>query len=303
MKFLVPAAVGLCLTPLLAMAQAPDSPISYSGVVKIENLSVHNKGETFAFAEFDLGYRFPVLDGYKIGADVGINAVQNSGQRGDAVFAAAVLDSPYGKLSVGMPRLVIPQAFDTPALGGSEVVQLVAGIFTGEILSDVNLAKNAPVLRGVRYDASFGKLTVAAALHEFDNSPSPLRQIAVTYDGGDWTATLGGQGIDVGMFKEHQIKLALRAKHDKFSGGMVATRQFIGPARENAVEVFGGYDITDRVRVQAQLLDVVVNNDATLSWGADASYALPSGAFVQAGLARTEARANTLINVGFGYKF
>lgn len=308
MKYIIAAMISLGVSPLTAMAQEHASPFSYSGVVKIENLSVNNHPKTFGFAQFDLGYLYPLSDGLKFGAEVGVDAVQQAGQRGDAVFAAAVLDSPYGKLSLGLPRLVIPQVFDTPAIGGSEVAQLVAGIFTGEILSDANLLKHAPLLRGVRYDATFGKVTVAVALHEYDNSSSPLRQIAVTYDGGDWSATLGGQGINVGPTKEHQVKLALRAKHDKFSGGVVATRQFIGHGRENTLEVFGGYDVTDRVRVEAQVFDVVVNNDATLALGLDATYTMPSGVFVQAGLARTDAKRvklldGTLINVGLGYKF
>ncbi len=300
--------ISLCLSPVAALAQEPVSPLTYSGVVKIETLSVTNHPKTFAFAQFDLGYRFPVSTGFTLGADVGVDAVKQSGSRADAVFAAAVLDSPYGKLSVGMPRLVIPQVFDTPAIGGSEVAQLVAGIFTGEILTDANLFKNTPTLRGVRYDGTFGQVTIAAALHEYDNSKNPLRQIAVTYDGGDWSATLGGQGINLGQFTEHQIKLALRAKHDKFSGGLVATRQFMGPGRENTLEVFGGYDVADGVRVEAQVFDVVVNNDATLGFGIDATYTMPSGVFVQAGLAETDAKSvkllnSTLINVGLGYKF
>ncbi len=308
MKCLIPAAIALCLTPLMATAQDAESPITFSGITKVESLSAKHHPSTFIYSQFDLAYRLPLADGFKLGADVGMDVVRRGSDNGRAVFAAAVLDSPYGKLSVGMPRLVMPQVFDTPAIGGSEVAQLVADIFTGDVLTDANMFKNAPVLRGVRYDGTFGPVTVNVALHEYGKINNPLRQIAVTYDGGDWSVSLGSQGIDAGQFKEHSTKLALRGKHGKFSGGIVATRQFVGSGRDNTVEVFGGYDVTDRLRVEAQVFDVVVNSDATLGVGLDASYTLPSGFFVQAGVAHTNAKAGnplrgTLINVGFGIKF
>lgn len=308
MKCLIPAAFALCLNPLIATAQEKVSPITFSGVTKIESLTAKNHPSTFIFSRVDLAYRLPLSEGFTLGADMGIDAVKRGGDRGQAVFAAAVLESPYGTLSVGMPRLVMPQVFETPAVGGSEVAQLVAGIFTGDVLTDANMFKHAPVLRGVRYDGTFGPVTINVALHEYGKINNPLRQIAITYDGGDWSASLGSQGIDAGMFKEHSTKLALRAKHGKFSGGIIATRQFVGSGRDNTVEVFGGYDVTDRLRVGAQVFDVVVNSDATIGVGLDASYTLPSGVFLQAGVVHTDAKVGnplrgTLTNVGFGIKF
>ena len=51
------------------------------------------------------------------------------------------------------------------------------------------------------------------------------------------------------------------------------------------------------------MIDAILNGDTDLAWGLNATYALPYGAFLQAGLARVDSVDHTLINFGLGYRF
>lgn len=90
--------------------------------------------ENYIYGSTDIGVRFPINNKFQLGADLGVDSLQLDGQKGGKVFAVGVIDTPYGTFSIGTPRLVMPQVFDVPGLGGSEVLDVVQGLSTGEFL-------------------------------------------------------------------------------------------------------------------------------------------------------------------------
>ena len=294
---------AIAILPAMADAQDLIPGLRYSGLAKVENLSVNGVSRRLEFVDFDMGYRMPVAEGFQVGADLGLDLLQSKGKRGDAIYAAAVLETPIGAISVGLPRMVMQQVFPTPAFAGSSVLSLFYDIQTGDVVRGANLLDKAPPLHGLRYDGTFGAFRIAAALHEFDDSEAPLQELAVTYDGGTWQASVGGQYLDVIVDTMRSIKASIKGRFGKLTAGAIASRQHLSEQAFTAVTAFGSYQVNDRLQVEAQVINLVMDSNAEKLWGVNATYALTEGAYLNAGFARADLLTNSVISVGFGYKF
>lgn len=283
----------------------PESPLSVTttGFTKLENLSLKGQELTFLYSDMRSTVRYAASDDLGIGVDLGFNGLRVQDHLGDAIYAAAFVDGPYGKLSFGGPQLVMPDVFDTPAIAGSELTELVAGLFSGDIVRDLNLLPEAPALRGLRYDATFGPLTLAAALHEFSATRAPLRQIAVTLDGGAWTASAGMAQIDTARVHCHQYKAALTFHKGAFSGGISATHQHFNRYQETDFETYGTLRVTPHLSISAKRIDLLAQGWPTHAWGVTTTYLTSKGYFAEAGLARIDRWPGALVNIAVGTTF
>lgn len=153
-----------------------------------------------SWGDLDLGLRIPVAPALRFGIGLGLDAIEVkiNGHRGDPAQAAVVPEGGKARLSVGLPRLVMPHALDVPALGESEDLQLAAGVLAGEGIRDAILQKNAPSLRGARVDLTLGRNAIAAAMHEYDNTRSLRRQFALSCTSPAYSRSLGSQASSRG---------------------------------------------------------------------------------------------------------
>jgi hypothetical protein len=285
-----------------ALAQSPIT-FTKSGLVKLESLSVNDEKRDFVYGTADFGLRYSINDQFAIGADIGTNFVRYQEKSGGTNFATGVVQSPYGKLSVGIPRLVMPQVFDVPAIGGSEVLDVIEGKVAGEWLRYMTYFETGPTLRGIRYDGQFGKLAVAAAVQELGTRDRLTHAMAATYTLGNYSVSVGRADMDLIAAIATTTKIALRGHHGRISGGVVASAQEWMRYWQNTVNVFVGYEISQTVTANAQVFNVIRPTESYLAWGADVAYRHPTGVFLLAGVAQLKPEADHLANLSLGYQF
>ena len=199
---------------LACSAALAQSPITFtkSGLVKLESLSVNDEKKDFVYGTADFGLRYSISGQFAIGADIGTNFVRYKEKSGGTNFAAGVVQSPYGKLSVGIPRLVMPQVFDVPSIAGSEVLDVIQGRASGELLRFMTYFTEAPTLRGARYDVTLGNLSIAAAAQEMGTKHRMTYARAATYSVGNFSVSIGRSDMDMGFFVASSTKIGLRGK-------------------------------------------------------------------------------------------
>ena len=297
---LIPAALSLACS--VAFAQSP-AEFTQSGQIKIESLTLNGEPQNFIVGSSDARLRIPISDAFKIGADLGVDAVQLDGQCGGYVFVTGVIESPYGKLSIGIPRLVMPQVFDVPSIGGSEVLDVIQGRASGELLRFMTYFTEAPTLRGARYDVTLGHLTLAAAAQELGTKHRMTYARAATYALGSFNVSIGRSDMDMGFFVASSTKIGLRGKIGRVSGGIVASHQETFRTWQDTTNTFVSLDLTDQITLSGQVFNIITARDRYLAWGVDVAYRHKSGMFVQAGMGQLNPSADRVVNLSLGYQF
>lgn len=302
MHIILLAIAAIILACSAAMAENPFQ-FSHSGLIKVESLRAGGAHQDFIYGSSDVGLRYTIIDGLELGADLGLDSLQLDGQTSGTTFATGIIGSPVGKLSLGIPRLVMPDVFDVPALGGSEMLDIVLGLASGEVLRFLSYSSAAPTLRGLRYDGTFGKIKLAAAVQELGTRTKLSHAVAATYDLGTYSVSIGRADVDLGPSLATTTKLGLRGEKGKFSGGIVASHQELLGSWENTLNGFLAYRLNDPVTIEGQVFDIVTADDRYLAWGADVVYRHTSGLFVQTGLAQLSPTADRLVTLSLGYQF
>ena len=304
MAWIFPAALSLTASVAFSLAFA-QSPIEFtkSGVIKLEHLTLNGARQDFVFGGADFHLRLPVSKTLKIGVDLGVDAVQLDEQSGGSVFATAVIDSSFGKLSLGTPRLIMPQVFDVPPIGGSEVLDVIQGRASGEVLRFMTYFTSPPTLRGLRYDLSLGNLTVAASAQELDTKHLMTYSRAATYKLGDYRISIGRSDMDMGWFIASTTKIGLSGKIGRFSGGIIASHQELFRSWQDTTNTFVGFDLTDHIALAGQVFNVITARDRYLAWGVDVAYRHQTGLFAQVGMAQLNPTSDRVVNLSLGYQF
>lgn len=294
----------IALVFLACGAALGQSPLTFtqSGLFKIETLKGTGE-QIFVYGQSDVAVRSGLSDGFSLGVDLGLDSLHVEGRHGGTAYPTGVIDSPYGKISIGIPRLVMPDFFAPPAFGGSEVLGLIAGLASGEWLRFLTYFEAAPTLRGLRYDVHFGKFTAAAALQALGTNDRPIRSFAAVFDAGDYSISLGRTVIDLGPSLTTTTKIGLLGHHGPISGGVIASHQVFGDAWSNSLNGFVGYAFNDHLTIEAQVFHSVMANGSDLAWGADVIYRHHNGLFGQAGLAQLTSQGERLVTVSVGYEF
>jgi hypothetical protein len=180
---------------------------------------------------------------------------------------------------------------------------VIQGLASGEVLEFMTYFAQTPTLRGVRYDAQFGKVTLAAALQELGTRERLIHAFAATYRQGEYSVSYGRTDIDLGQTVASTQKIALRGHNGRISGGVIASRFQAMGAWENTVNGVLGYDLTDQITVDAQVFDINTATERFWVWGADVVYRHQTGLFLQAGMAQLAPRGNRVFNLSLGYAF
>ncbi len=302
-------ALIIAVSVLMCRAAVAQIPLTFaqsgaqSGVITGENLSLNGTGQGFVYGKTDLSLHYRFGEGLQIGADLGVDSLQANGQHGGTVFATAGVESAFGKLSVGVPRLVMPQFFDVPAFGGSEVLGVIQGLASGEVLGFMTYFSQTPTLRGLRYDGQAGKITFAASLQQLGDSNRWVHAVALRYVQGAYTVSVGRTDVDVGPYTAITTKAGVFWEKHRFSGGVVASTLAMMGRWENTLNGFIGYALREQVTVEGQVFDIFTATDTFMTWGADVRLGQPSGLFVKAGIARLTPQGDSIVTLSLGYQF
>ncbi len=311
MKLIAIALAGLFAATSMAAAQEK-LQVTYSGFLGVERLSGAGISYDYFYGDVDVGLRFSLSDDTKVGADVGFETIRfidsSFGPNAlTAKYAAAVLETRYGKLSIGMPRGVLDQYFAAPSFGGTELLGLeFSSVSLGTDLFRL-LSMEADLaganIYGIRYDGAFGKIGIGASINRITAFDYNISQFVARYDGGNWTASLGTTVTDSTGFLVNATNLEVQGRRGKFSGGVLLSKANTDYV-DTAVQAFASYDMTDQVKFTLQGLRV--QYDAANSqdyWSVDMHYTHPSGALVQAGLVKADTFNSNIVGLSVGYKF
>jgi len=276
---------------------------SQSQGIKLESLTLYGTKHTLIYGSYDTGLRYILTDQFKIGADLGLDYTQLDEANGGASYLTGVIDSRYGKISIGKPRLVMPAVFDAPELGGSRMLDLLQGRSSEEWQIIGAFFSEVPPLHGMRYDGKFGQIEIAAAMQNLGTAEKWVRAATLSYQFGAHSISVGRTTIDLNKSRAAMNKLALRVAHGRIAGGLMASRKELFGFHEKIINAFLSYDISDHVAVNAQVFHVTLNHQSYVDWGADVVYRHNSGLFLQTGIAQLKRQSDRAINLSLGYKF
>jgi hypothetical protein len=305
------ATAVLFATTTLAMAQDKVA-FTYSGTLSAESLSTNGTSLQLFYGDLYAGVRWPTASNIKMGFDLGLETLNEIGdsQVGgqlNAIYATAVVETQYGKFSIGSPRSVVGDYFSVPNFGGSEFFTLETAYLTGDLFTVIKLESDENIY-GARYDGKIGQFSFGASINKPSDNGSflggtNLDEIAGQYSVGNWSVSLGATQISASGYSEHSVNFEIQGRTGKVSGGVALSKSnIIGDVL--TTRAFASYDVTDQIKVNAQVLNIDVRDSTSQSvYGLDVSYTHVSGAFLQAGIITGTSSENDAVDVTLGYKF
>lgn len=310
MKSFQLATAVILATTTMAMAQ-DKVQISYSGVLSVEHLSGTNYREDYFHGNGDVSFRWSTASDLKFGADFGIETFglfDNAGSFNDlsAYYASGIIEGKFGKFYIGMPRGIMDDYFSVPAMAGSELFDLEISFWGHDLFRYLRLLSDevGENVFGLRYDGEIGQIRVAASVSNFSEDISNFGELVVRYDAGQWSVTLGTSLLEVDGSSVNSTSLEVQASAGKFTGGILYNKTDELVSYSNSARAFISYDVSDAVKINAQVLNYEFFADSdNVIYAFDLSYKHKTGAFVNAGVLTNDTLVDKIFNVAVGYKF
>ena len=304
------AAAVLFASTTMAMAQEKVQ-ISYSGVVSVGHYSLSNSSTDYFYGNGDVGFRWSTVNDLKFGADLGIETfhkLDDVSYHITSYYAAGVVEGRFGKISIGMPRGIMDDYFTVPALGGSEALDHYSEftLFTSTDLIGIFklIGGEEEELYGARYDGKIGQIEVSASAFRSSDSSVHIEEIAARYDAGQWSVSLGTVLLEDNGGSANSTSLEVQGHAGKFSGGMVYTKSDpIGNI--DSIRGFVSYDVNEMIKLNTQVIHVTTEATAS-DWNIysfDLEYTNKTGAFINAGIIKSDLSDGNFFDVSLGYKF
>lgn len=185
----------------IASGQSIPSGMYIDGDVRYEYYR-SNDGNSLSMFLVDttIGIEPGAVGSVPIGAEIYLSYLYNDTTPADAdqlTFGGVVYyDSSYGRFSLGTPHSVIGDYVDTPSLGGFLDNSFLGIFYSG--YTDLVIKIEDVSNYGVRYDGSFGDLSIGASYHMFPDSNFSSFTIAARYDLGNVDVALGYEDFSEG---------------------------------------------------------------------------------------------------------
>jgi hypothetical protein len=196
--------------------------------------------------------------------------------------------------------------FSVPAMAGSELFDLEISFWGHDLFRYLRLLSDevGENVFGLRYDGEIGQIRVAASVSNFSEDISNFGELVVRYDAGQWSVTLGTSLLEVDGSSVNSTSLEVQASAGKFTGGILYNKTDELVSYSNSARAFISYDVSDAVKINAQVLNYEFFADSdNVIYAFDLSYKHKTGAFVNAGVLTNDTLVDKIFNVAVGYKF
>lgn len=183
----------------VASAQSLPSGMYVEGDVRYEYY-FNSDGNDLSMQIVDttIGIEPGAIGSAPIGAEVYLNYLNSDVSSADQLTFGGVVyyDSSYGRFSLGTPHSVIGDYVNTPSLGGFIDNSFFGLFYSG--YTDLVIRIEGISNYGIRYDGSFGDLSIGASYHVFPDSDFSSFSIAARYDLGNVELALGYEDFSEG---------------------------------------------------------------------------------------------------------
>jgi hypothetical protein len=285
------AAVFLGMTAQGALAQ-DGTGFSYSGQIGIKYLDAGG-AQTLLGADLFATYATGGALGFEAGFITDISL--DNGNDLSAFHGAITYDTGFGRVAVGAPRPVTDLLIDTPAFGGSRLVEIEFFSFSPSLVTPFSRIGDAQQF-GARFTGEQGALRYGMSVHRVEDLDLTFWQVAGDYRVGNLELDAAIEGIEGegnlnvtvgGTYAVNNITVGLYLNQNDLVGGIANAKAHLA------------YAVTDALTVRGHLWHF--ESGVETSTGLEAEYDFPNKTFVQAGVTRYFS-AN-LLEASFGYKF
>lgn len=290
-RILVPALVAL--TSLPAAAQDAGNGLSFGGEVKLEYVDA-GSGVWASDGDVGLSWR----SGGVLGFDAALDTTYlDDGTDLTNIWAALVLSTGAGEFALGAPRPLVDTMGVMPRFSTSRLVDLETSFFRGPLTPLASASDNG-VTPGITYRQSSGNLSFGAGYHHLNDANVDIAEGVMRYESGATTYFISGEfatapGPDVTL-----MQIGAFHDADRFDLG-AAFAQFDASGTMRSLRLYGSYDVMSALTLRG---DMLLLQDASDIYSLSATYATPSGLFVEGG-GTVVNNSDEIYDIGVGFKF
>lgn len=213
------------------------------------------------------------------------------------VWAALVLSTGAGEFAVGAPRPLVDTMRVMPRFSTSRLVDLETGFIRGPLTSLASTQDNG-MTPGITYRQSSGNLTFGAGYHHLNDANVDVAEGVLQYATGATTFFITGEfattpGSDVSL-----MQIGAFHEADRFDLG-AALAQIDSGSAIHSLRLYGSYDVMSSLTLHG---DVMMLEDVDDIYSLSATYAMPSGLFVEGGGTVVNG-SDEIYDIGVGFKF
>lgn len=290
-RILVPALLALSSLP--AIAQDAGNGLTFGGEVKLEYVD-SSSGDLAFDGDVGLSWRSGGLLGFDASLDT---TYLDDGTDLTNVWAALVLSTGAGEFAVGAPRPLVDTMRVMPRFSTSRLVDLETGFIRGPLTSLASTQDNG-MTPGITYRQSSGNLTFGAGYHHLNDANVDVAEGVLQYATGATTFFITGEfattpGSDVSL-----MQIGAFHEADRFDLG-AALAQIDSGSAIHSLRLYGSYDVMSSLTLHG---DVMMLEDVDDIYSLSATYAMPSGLFVEGGGTVVNG-SDEIYDIGVGFKF
>ncbi len=278
---------------------------SLTGEVELEAIDFGADSDSALWVDVTLGWRSQGGAAIGFGVDLGIDGFHNidGGDQREVFWGGLVLTTAAGDLTVGAARPVLLDLFDLPKLGGSTLVDLELRSLTGPLAKAFAVGSDEQ-LYGVSFRGISGDLSYAVSYHEPETAPISFLQAGVTYQIGNSLLKAGIEQVEIGGLDFTLLSLGGTHDFERFSLGLHLSEIVEGPGDLSSVQIFGAYQITDALIVEAMVQDVDSSSASFQGYGLTGEYGF-GGGYARLGVAEVDGLGtdDTVLDAAVGFRF
>lgn len=285
---------------------------SLTGEVELDYFNSSGTDGSLSYVDLTLGWRNQGSAAVGFGFDVTFRDFRelDVGDSFNNVWAAAVLTTPYGELSVGRPLPVLSRMFDVPQVGGTRQLDLLlleAGGRADSFLAFLPMLNDSLDPTGLTFKGTSAGLGYGVGVHRFESGPTSVDAYegAISYQIDRTELFAGYETLDLPVGSIDRLRLGARYGADRWSVGAQAT-VFEGPGgdRISTRYLFGDYLVTDALKIGAQILDISIPvGDGPSFYGLTGEYGFGAGGYVQLGVITQKDSSSEAFTASLGYRF
>lgn len=305
MRITAPTVLLLASVGCPALALDFGNGFSLTGEVELEYIDFADDSDAALWVDVTLGWRSQGGGAIGVGFDLGVDGFANldGGDSRGVFWGGLVVTTAAGDLTVGAARPVLADIYDLPKLGGSTLVTLELRSATGPIAGALAVLGDEQ-LYGVSFKGSSGNLTYGISYNEPEDEPLSFLEAGVTYRIGNSLLKAGIETIGIGGIDLTLVSLGATHDFQRLSLGVHLTELVDGPSDVSNVQVFGSYQVTDALTVEAMVQDIDGSGTSIRGYGVSGEYSF-GGAFARLGAASIDGFGtdDTLLDAAVGFRF
>ena len=305
MKYLSPLAIGVSvLATYPAFAQSSIEGLYYSGFAQGEYYDYSGGNDNALYGKATIGFKAPAGGSLGWGAELGVEAINFSGDTYKVLNPVVFLDTDYGRFTVGAPKSVaetygIPDKFDSNGLFALEFGALFSSV-PKLVALDVD-----KVVLGARYDYMLGNTKFGLSYHRYTDSGDHLNVYALgvrhSFDMIDVFATY--ENAKASGFSEDFFTVGAEGHYAALDYGIEYKNGFIYEPSLDTTYVYVDYNVNDKFVVGGEVAHLSGGGGSDTLYSINADYTFWQNAYIGASYIDGSGSFDRIYSARLGWKF